>query len=352
MRGSAPAIKFFCALANIPMEMDDAQPYRVTVENSSETGSGQPFVRDDVRAFLAMLAGMNQPDMRDVPLSETRAGMAGLTALAEPPPRALAVVRDLACPGPAGEIPLRFYDARAERGPGPLIVYFHGGGFVAGGIATAHPWCTEIAATMDLPVVSVEYRLAPEHPFPAAPDDAEAAARWLAASPAEIGRQVTGLITMGDSAGANLAIVVSQSLLLAPAAVPVIMQVPIYPPTDDIRSHPSFNQLCEDYLLTLSAIDFFDEAYRADPTDRRARPIHGPIAGLPPTVLATAGLDPLRDSGRAFAAALVHAGVDTTYLEIAGTIHGFVQLRKAISGAQADVLAILAAAKSMLERTA
>jgi acetyl esterase len=157
---------------------------------------------------------------------------------------------------------------------------------------------------------------------------------------------------MGDSAGGNLAIVVSQSLLLEPAAVPVIMQVPIYPPTDDIRSHPSFRELCEGYLLNLSSIDFFDRAYGADPNDRRAHPIEGPIAGLPPTVLATAGLDPLRDSGRAFAAALVSAGVDTTYLEFAGTIHGFVQLRKAISGAQADVLAILAAAKSMLERIA
>jgi acetyl esterase len=299
-----------------------------------------------------MVKAMDRPDINDVPLAEMRVGMAGMTALADLPPRALAVVKDFACPGPGGDIPLRFYDARAERGPGPLIVYYHGGGYVAGGFDTSHNLCTEIAATMDLPLVSVEYRLAPEHPFPAAPMDAEAAARWLAASPAELGRQVTGLIPMGDSAGGNLAIVVSQSLLLAPAAVPVIMQVPIYPPTDDIRSHASFGELCEGYLLNLSSIDFFDRAYGADPNDRRARPIHGPIAGLPPTVLATAGLDPLRDSGRAFAAALVDAGVDTTYLEIAGTIHGFVQLRKAIPGAQADVLAILAAAKSMLERIA
>ena len=332
--------------------MDGRRAYSKMVENSNGPGSGEPFVRDDVRGFLKMVAGMNRPDMRDVSIAETRAGLVGMTALADLPPRELEEVRDIACTGPGGEITLRLYAARAERGPGPLIVYYHGGGFVAGGIATAHPLCTEIAATMDLPVVSVEYRLAPEHPFPAAPDDAEAVARWLAGSPAEIGRAVTGLIPMGDSAGANLAIVASQSLLLAPAAAPVIMQVPIYPPTDDIRSHPSFNQLCDDYLLTLSAIDFFDEAYRADPADRRARPIHGPIAGLPPTVLATASLDPLRDSGRAFAAALVQAGVDTTYLEIAGTIHGFVQMRQAISGAQADVLAILAAAQSMLERIA
>jgi acetyl esterase len=314
--------------------------------------AAEPFVREDVRTFLAMVAAMNRPDIRDIPLDEMRGGMAGMMALTDLPPRELALVKDLACPGPGGEIPLRLYDARAERGPGPLIVYLHGGGFVAGGIAVSHALCTEIAAVMDLPLVSVEYRLAPEHPFPAAPDDAEAAARWLAASPAELGREVTGLIPMGDSAGGNLAIVVSQSLLIEPAAVPVIMQVPIYPPTDDIRSHPSFDMLCEDFLLIRSTIDFFDQAYRADPTNRRARPIHGPIAGLPPTVLATAGLDPLRDSGRTFAAELVRAGVDTTYLELAGTIHGFVQLRKAIPSAASDVLAILGAAKSMLERIA
>jgi acetyl esterase len=334
------------------MEMNARWTYRKMVENGNNMTGGEPFVRDDVRAFLTMLAGMNRPDMREVPLAETRAGMIAMTQMADLPPRELAVIRDFACPSPGGDIPLRLYDARAERGPGRLIVYLHGGGYVAGGIATAHSLCTEIAATMDLPVVSVEYRLAPEHPFPAAPEDAEAAARWLAGSPAELARQVTGLIPMGDSAGGNLAIVVSQSLLLEPAAVPVVMQVPIYPPTDDIRSHPSFAQLCEGYLLTLASIDFFDEAYRADPSDRRARPIHGPIAGMPPTVLATASLDPLRDSGRAFAAALIEAGVDTTYLELAGTIHGFVQLRKAIAGGARDVRAILDAAKSMLERIA
>lgn len=314
--------------------------------------TAEPFVREDVRAFLAMVAAMNRPDIRDIPLAEMRGGMAGMMTMTDLAPRELAVVKDLACPGPCGDIPLRLYDARAERGPGPLIVFLHGGGFVAGGIAVSHALCTEIAAVMDLPLVSVEYRLAPEHPFPAAPDDAEAAARWLAGCPAELDRDVTGLVPMGDSAGGNLAIVVSQSLLIEPAAVPVIMQVPIYPPTDDIRSHPSFAALCENFLLTRSSIDFFDEAYRGVPRDRRTRPIHGPIAGLPPTVLATAGLDPLRDSGRAFAAELIRAGVDTTYLELAGTIHGFVQLRKAIPSARGDVLAILDAAKSMLERTA
>jgi acetyl esterase len=205
---------------------------------------------------------------------------------------------------------------------------------------------------LDLPVVAVDYRLGPEHPFPAAPEDCEAAARWLAQSPAELGREVTGLIPIGDSAGGNLAIVTTQSLLLEPAAVPVILQVPIYPVCDDRRKHPSAELFKEGYLLTSAAMKFFDDSYRGDPKDRRLFPVLGPVEDMPPTVLATAGLDPLRDSGRAFAAALIGAGVEVTYLERAGTIHGFVQLRKAIPSAQADLLAILAAAKIALERLA
>lgn len=312
----------------------------------------EPFIRPDVRIFLDLLEQLNRPELADMPIEEARASYTMMRDLAELPPRELAVIRDLSCPGPADGIPLRLYDARAEREPGPLIVYFHGGGYVIGDLESHHNLCTEIAAETDLPLVAVDYRLAPENPFPAAPDDCEAAARWLAESPAELGREVTGLIPMGDSAGANLAIVTSQSLLIEPAAVPVIMQVPIYPPTDDIRVHPSYGELCEGFLLTRTAIDFFDEAYRGNPEDRRAHPIHGPIEGLPPTVLATASLDPLRDSGRAFAAALDREGVEASYLERDGTIHGFVTLRKAIPSAQDDLLVILETAKAMLERMA
>lgn len=312
----------------------------------------KPFVREDVRAFLTMLAGMNRPDIRTVPIEQTRAMMAAMQEFAQLPMRDLAVVKDFAAPGPGDEIPLRLYDARPERGPSPLIVFIHGGGFVAGSIDSYDRTCSEIAAEMDLPVVSVEYRLAPEHPFPAAPDDCVAAARWLANSPAELGFEVISLIPIGDSAGGNLSIVVTQSLMLEPAAVPVIMQVPIYPVTDPLANHESYRLFGDGFMLTKDVIQFFDDSYALDPDDRRAYPILGPLAGTPPTVLATAGLDPLRDSGRKYAAALVEAGCDVTYLEFAGNIHGLIQIRKAIPSAQRDLLAIIGAMKATLERLA
>jgi len=312
----------------------------------------EPFVRDDVRAFLTMLENMNRPDIRDMSLAELRGGIVAMQQFTELPARELAVIRDLACPGPAGDIPLRLYDARAERDPAPLVLFMHGGGFVMGNLEDHHRYCTEIAAELDLPLLAVDYRLAPEHPFPAAPEDCEAVARWVAANPALLGRDITGLIPMGNSAGGNLAIVVTQSLMLEPANVPVIMQVPIYPVCDNIRSHPSYEEFSEGFMLTGDVIDFFDESYRLDPNDRRAYPVLGPLEGTPPTVLATAGLDPLRDSGRTYAAKLVTAGTDVTYLEMRGTIHGFANIRKAIPSAQNDVLAILRAAKTMLERLA
>ncbi|MCB5424321.1 alpha/beta hydrolase [Altererythrobacter sp. CC-YST694] len=312
----------------------------------------EPFMRDDVRTFLAMVAGMNRPDIASVPIEQTRTMMAAMQEFIQLPGPDLAVVKDLAAPGPHGTVPLRLYDPRAERGPSPLLLFIHGGGFVAGDIASYDATCRTIAAEMDLPLVSVEYRLAPEHPFPAAPEDCEAAARWLATSPAELGREVTGLIPLGDSAGGNLAIVVTQSLMLEPAAVPVLMQAPIYPVTDPLDPHPSYAQFAEGHLLTRSTMDYFNLCYALDPEDRRAYPILGPIAGTPPTVLATAALDPLRDSGRAYASALVQAGSDVTYLELAGNIHGFIQIRKAIPSAHADLLAILGAMKATLERIA
>lgn len=310
------------------------------------------FVRDDVRAFLTMLEGMNRPDIRTVPIEQTRAMMAAMQEFAQLPMRELAVVKDLTARGPGGDIPLRLYDARGERGPSPLLVFIHGGGFVAGSVAAYDRTCSEIAAEMGLPVVSVEYRLAPEHPFPAAPDDCVAAARWLAEGPDELGFPVTGLIPIGDSAGGNLSIVVTQSLMLSPAAAPVLMQVPIYPIVDPLAGHESYNLFGEGFMLTKEVIQFFDDSYALDPDDRRAYPILGPIARTPPTVIATAGLDPLRDSGRRYAAELVQAGCDVTYLELAGNIHGFVQIRKAIPSAQADLLAILGAMKATLERLA
>ena len=307
-----------------------------------------PFVRADVKVFLQMLEAAAGPRLEDMSLEEARAGYMAMHAMADAPARELAVIRDLSCPGPAGEIPLRLYDARDEREAGPAICFYHGGGYVIGDLDTHHNLCTEIAAQMDLPVIAVDYRLAPEHVFPAAIEDCEAATRWIATSPGAIGRKITGLIPIGDSAGGNATIVVTQQLAKEPAQVPVILQVPIFPLASDSAGSASIEKFAEGFVLTKAAIEFFDAGYQADPTDPRAMPILGEHAGTPPTVLVTASLDPIRDSGRDYGAALSAAGVDHVHLEIKGGTHSFTNLRQAVPSYQRDLENVFAAMKLML----
>jgi acetyl esterase len=191
----------------------------------------QPYVRPDVRQFLDYLNALPGPKTHEVGAPAAREMYRTMRGVADRPMGALAVVRDLALPGPAGDIPARLFDARERREPGPAVVFFHGGGFVIGDLDTHASFTAEAARILDLPVIAVDYRLAPEAKWPAAPDDAEAAARWVAESPEALGRKVTGLVLMGDSAGGNLTIVAAMDLRDRPAAVPVLVQAPIYPAT-------------------------------------------------------------------------------------------------------------------------
>ncbi|MXO46671.1 alpha/beta hydrolase fold domain-containing protein [Erythrobacter vulgaris] len=308
------------------------------------------FVRDDVRNFLDMLEQMGGKGVEEVGAVEGRTQMRTLGMLAEAPARDLAVIKDLACPGPAGEIPLRLYDAKENREAGPCVVFIHGGGFVIGDIEVYNSLCTEIAHRLDLPVVSVEYRLAPEHPFPAAPDDCEAAARWIASSPEALGREITGLVITGDSAGGNLTIVTTNQLVNEPADVPVIVQAPIYPVASDVTQHSSFRSFADGFLLTAASMAWFTDQYAGDASDPRHTPMVGDCSNTPPTVVCTAGLDPLRDSGREYAAHLVQQGTEVVYLEFPGIIHGFTTLRKAMPSGQKDLGAFLDAVELMVER--
>jgi acetyl esterase len=310
----------------------------------------EPYVRPDVRTFLDFLNALPGPRSHEVGPAEAREMMLRSRHVADAPTGELALIRDLSCPGPGGDIPLRLYDAREERGPGPLILFFHGGGFVLGDLDTHEPFCAEIARLLDMPVLSVAYRLAPEHPFPAGAEDCIAAARWAAASPLELGRAVTGLVPCGDSAGGNFAIVVSLSLRDEPAAVPALAQWPIYPAADPAKGYPSFEDFAEGYLLTRDGMRWFDECYGPDKADWRYCPLIKSQAGLPPTLVLTASLDPIRDQGRAYAAACAQAGVDTVFIEAKGNIHGFINLRKAVPSSNADIARCVAALKLLLAR--
>ena len=309
-----------------------------------------PYVREDVRAFLTLLEQLGGKSVEEVGAVEGRKAMRALGQIAEAAPLDLERIEYLTCPGPAGDIPIRLYDNRQGRGHSPCVLFIHGGGFVIGDLEVYHALCTEIVQALDLPVVSVDYRLAPEHPFPAAPDDCEAAARWIASSPSELGFDVTGLVITGDSAGGNLTIVTTNQLVQDPAAVPVIVQAPIYPVASDVSQHESLQHFAEGYFLTSAQMGWFTRQYGGEASDERHTPLPGSRSGTPPTVVCTAGLDPLRDSGREYAAHLVQQGTDVTYLEFPGIIHGFVTLRKAIPSGQADLAAFLTAMKTMLER--
>lgn len=307
-----------------------------------------PYVRPDVAAYLKADAAHPIPPLTADVLAQIRKLPPGAMPSRDLPVGEIAVAKDLTMPGPGGPIALRLYDARAERGPGPVLVFYHGGGYVLGSIDTHAALAAEIARTLDLPVVSVEYRLAPEHPWPAAPDDGEAAARWVAANGKALGRQATGLVLGGDSAGGNLTLVVAAALRDMPAAVPVILQIPIYPATDFVGRYPSQQAFGKGYGLDDSATALFQKHYAADPKSLRTSPLWGNLKGLPPTVLVTAGLDPLRDQGRAYAAKLIESGVPTAYYEGKGLVHGFATFRKAIPSAQQDTDNFLLLAKTML----
>ena len=307
------------------------------------------FVRDDTRMLLAMLESAEQPPLDQMNPVDARQAYVAMRYLLDAEPTDLAVIKDISCPGPAGDIKLRYYDARETREKGPAIIFFHGGGFVIGDLDSHHPFCTEMAAKMDLPLIAVDYRLAPEAPFPAAPEDCEAATRWIAENAKDVfGFEIDGLITCGDSAGGNLAIVISQQLVAKPAAVPVIAQVPMYPVVDSSATEGSMKEFGEGFLLTADSMNYFHDHYSGHAGDLRVDPINGDLVATPPTVLITAGLDPLRDQGRAYGAKLIEAGVSVNYFEAKGNIHGLVCIRKAIPSSQNDVDAIFAALKTTL----
>ncbi|PTQ09947.1 lipase [Sphingomonas oleivorans] len=308
-----------------------------------------PYIRPDVKVFVDYLNAVSSPGTHELGAIEARRMMAAMRPLIDLPTGKLALIRNLAAPGPDGRpIPLRLYDSRAARAPGPVLVFFHGGGWVLGDLDTHEPLCAEIARMLDIPVIAVDYRLAPEHRWPAAPDDCEAAARWIAAAPAELERAVTGLVLAGDSAGGTLTIVTALALRDVPAAVPVLAQWPIYPAVDAARKFASFDLFGQGYVLSRETMDWYHENYAADLDHWRGAPIRGDQGGMPPTLVLTASLDPLRDHGRTYAAATIAAGVPTIFREAAGTVHGFLNLRRAIPSSQQDLAGALATLKAMI----
>ena len=284
-----------------------------------------PFVLPEVAAVLAGLAEQGGPHLADMSAADMRATYLQLGALFDAPPEVTVRFTDFVGAG----CRLRAYFPAAAA-PGPVILYMHGGGWVIGDLDTHHPLCSVIAANTGLRVVAVDYRLAPEHPLPAAHDDCVAAARLVAASPPELEAPVTGVAVAGDSAGGNLALHVARAM--GPGGV--LAQLLFYPLVD-CTSPPrgSYQEFAEGYILDRKLMDRFIADYLPNPGDAAgvaASPLLHPLAAdLPRTVVVTAGLDPLRDQGRALAAGIAQMGVETHLLEAKGLIHGMATMRAA-----------------------
>ena len=253
----------------------------------------------------------------------------------QPDPQEVAEVRNLSAPGLAGPIPLRLYRPAGSASTDrlPVLVYYHGGGWVIGDLDTHDGVCRHLANASGCAVVSVDYRLAPEHKFPAAVEDAWAATGWVAEQSDALGLAAGRLAVGGDSAGGNLAAVIS--LMARDAGAPKIAyQMLFYPGIDLSMSFPSQRELEEGYLLTKHNQRWFQEQYLRGPEDKadwRASPIVAEsLQGLPPAYVLTAGYDPLRDEGEAYARKLQDAGVKVTTHRFPGQIHGFLTMGRVI----------------------
>src|SRR5712671_4021544 len=303
----------------------------------------------DAEILLEMVRAANRPAFETIGAAEARLLFnAGRKVLA-PDPMPVAETRDLTIPGPGGPIPARLYRATAT-GNLPVRVFFHGGGWVVGDIETHDTVCRHLANRAECAVVSVDYRLAPEHKFPAAVEDSYAAALWVADNAAALGVDPARLAVGGDSAGGNLAAAVS--LMARDAGAPrICYQLLIYPATDAAMRHDSIARFAEGYVLTRSTMRWFYDQYLRIPEDAadwRVSPLlASDLAGLPPAFVLTAGYDPLCDEGDAYAARLAAAGVPVTHRRFPGQVHGFVTNGRVIRAAETaldEAAAVLKAA--------
>jgi acetyl esterase len=271
---------------------------------------------------------------------EARALYAASTEVFAPETPALRQVEDRTIPGIDGAVPLRVYTPQVE-GALPILVYFHGGGWVFGDLDTHDAMCRIVADAAGCLVVSVDYRLAPEHKFPAGLEDCIAATAWCAAHGGEIGGDPSRLAVGGDSAGGNLAAATAQAAHDG-GRPKLAFQWLIYPAVDFTADNASLRDNAEGYLLTKAAIDWTLAQYTEGPgeaQDPRASPgLERDLAGLPPTLVQTAEFDPLRDEGEAYGEALRAAGVPVEIIRYDGMVHGFMRMGKLVDRAH-DALA-------------
>jgi len=302
----------------------------------------------DIQALIKLSEWVGDRSFTEqVTPAEARAATRVASASATGPPLPMGRVEDLELPGPAGPVPARFYlPLGAAPSPRPLLVYFHGGGWVIGDLDTHDGLCRFLAANADVAVLSVDYRLAPEHPFPAAVEDAQAALAWASAEGQKLGIDSSRIAVGGDSAGGNLAAAIS--LLARDGGGPQpAMQLLIYPVTNAGGKQASRQLFATGFMLTQADMDWFDHHYLPEGTDfddPRISVLRAEnLAGLPPAYVTTAGFDPLRDEGEAYAERMREAGVRVALRRHPGLVHSFANMTAFSPSARAAMLEVAGA---------
>jgi acetyl esterase len=306
-------------------------------------------LRPEIRALLDQQAASGRPPLHRQSVAQARAfhtqDAAPLNGEAVP----VAAVADRAVPGPGGDLPVRVYTPEGEA-PFPIVVFFHGGGWVVGTLDTYDPLCRALAAAVPAVVVSVGYRLAPEHRWPAAVEDAYAATLWASRHAAELGGAQHRLAVAGDSAGGNLAAVVA--LGARDRGGPAIaVQLLVYPALDAAGDTGSWREHAEGFYLTAAGMRWYWDHYLggADGAAPDASPLRAAfLGGLPPALVVTADHDVLRDEGEAYAARLREAGVAADVHRVEGVVHGFLRWRAVTGAADAALQGAAAALRSAL----
>jgi acetyl esterase len=282
-----------------------------------------------MKAILDTIAAAGGKPFNAMTPAEAREGIKLLVQVFGGKPEQMAKVEDRRVPGPAGEIPVRVY---TPAGVAPMggLVYFHGGGWVIGDIESHDEVCRALAKGAGCVVVSVDYRLAPEYKFPAAPEDCLAATGWVARNAAALGIDANRIAVGGDSAGGNLAAVVSQ-MARDRSGPKIAFQLLIYPATDWSKESASQREFTQDgFILSRGDMVWFYDHYMNSPAEK-TNPYFSPacaksLAGLPPAYVLTAAIDPLRDEGEAYGEALRKAGVPAAIKRYPGVCHGFVMM--------------------------
>ncbi len=304
----------------------------------------------EVRALLEKLEAQGGPALESLPPAEARKEAAEALQPLQGESETVSRTEDQRIPGPDGSIRIRIYTP-GERGPLPGLVYFHGGGWVLCDLDTHDKTCRALAHKAGAVVVSVDYRLAPEHRFPAAVVDCCAATRWVAANAERLDVDPRRIAVGGDSAGGNLAAVVA--LKFRDEGGPALaLQVLVYPVTNLAAfDTPSYQEFAEGYYLTRTEMEWFRGHYLATAGDGQnpdASPLLAPdLRGLPPALVITAECDTLRDEGEAYARRLAEAGVDVTCTRYAGMVHPFFSLPGVIDGGRRAVEQFAAAVRGM-----